>query len=375
MAAARVTARLADIVALVLGFCCCGALPAAAAAALKPEDWQKFLSRSDPIFSWHGSGAPPTKWYESAFTGNGALGMMVRATQSPVGGVVDGLRFDVGRTDVYDDRNSHSPARTQGDPSANRTNFACDAPRLPIGIILAHFTSSGNLALSSIDMRIDLFNGEVRGSVAPSGGGRCDFELWTNAEYSIADVSVIKVNCSQEANVSLTWVPDAANSTWAAQCHGYKYNPAPQTVTVGEITTTTQMHLSGTSHGVGQTKIHSTLLGGKSETILFLSVVNVSTTDAAPRASAEVEKAIKSGYSALHAGHRRWWNRYYTGGSFLSISDTLLESFYWINMYKLASATRHDRVVYDLMGPWYIDGTNWPDLHWDLNVTIRSISV
>ena len=32
-------------------------------------------------------------------------------------------------------------------------------------------------------------------------------------------------------------------------------------------------------------------------------------------------------------------------------------------MYKLASATRHDRVVYDLMGPWYIEGTNWPDLH------------
>ncbi len=35
----------------------------------------------------------------------------------------------------------------------------------------------------------------------------------------------------------------------------------------------------------------------------------------------------------------------------------------WTNMYKLASATRHDRVVYDLMGPWYIEGTNWPDLH------------
>ena len=35
-------------------------------------------------------------------------------------------------------------------------------------------------------------------------------------------------------------------------------------------------------------------------------------------------------------------------------------------MYKLASATRHDRVVYDLMGPWYIEGTNWPDLHCEL---------
>ena len=25
---------------------------------------------------------------------------------------------------------------------------------------------------------------------------------------------------------------------------------------------------------------------------------------------------------------------------------------------------------YDLMGPWFIDGTDWPDLHWDLNVQL-----
>ena len=39
-------------------------------------------------------------------------------------------------------------------------------------------------------------------------------------------------------------------------------------------------------------------------------------------------------------------------------------------MYKLASGTRSDRKVYDLMGPWFIDGTVWPDLHWDLNVQL-----
>lgn len=39
-------------------------------------------------------------------------------------------------------------------------------------------------------------------------------------------------------------------------------------------------------------------------------------------------------------------------------------------MYKLACGTRSDREVYDLMGPWYIDGTSWPDLHWDLNVQL-----
>ena len=41
-------------------------------------------------------------------------------------------------------------------------------------------------------------------------------------------------------------------------------------------------------------------------------------------------------------------------------------------MYKLASATRHDRVVYDLMGPWYIEGTNWPDLHCEPRASLPS---
>ena len=47
-------------------------------------------------------------------------------------------------------------------------------------------------------------------------------------------------------------MPHAANSTWAKNCPGYKYNPAPERATAGSVTTTKQLHLSGTSHGVGQ---------------------------------------------------------------------------------------------------------------------------
>ena len=51
----------------VLGCC-------SASAALSPSDWQAFLARSDPIFSYtqsRGAAAAPTKWYDAAFTGNG----------------------------------------------------------------------------------------------------------------------------------------------------------------------------------------------------------------------------------------------------------------------------------------------------------------
>ena len=64
-------------------------------------------------------------------------------------------------------------------------------------------------------MRLDLFNGEVRGTVAPSGGGACDLALWSNAVYATADVSAIKVNCSEGVNVTFTWVPH-----WAPEFGG-----------------------------------------------------------------------------------------------------------------------------------------------------------
>ena len=46
-----------------------------------------------------------------------------------------------------------------------------------------------------------------------------------------------------------------------------------------------------------------------------------------------------------------------------------LESFYWIQMYKLASATRADRPAIDTLGPWYAR-TPWPGIWWNLNIQL-----
>ena len=36
--------------------------------------------------------------------------------------------------------------------------------------------------------------------------------------------------------------------------------------------------------------------------------------------------------------------------------------------YKFGSAARRGRAFMDLNGPWLIDGTNAPDVHWDWNI-------
>src|SRR5439155_1660719 len=108
--------------------------------------------------------------------------------------------------------------------------------------------------------------------------------------------------------------------------------------------------------------------------MLFLSVgYDESGNHSAQTATAAVAKAIADTLPALEKTHRDWWHSFYPA-SFLSVPDTRLESFYWIQLYKLASATRADRPAVDLMGPWFND-TPWPKIWWNLNIQLTYWSV
>ncbi|MHC4200995.1 MAG: glycosyl hydrolase family 95 catalytic domain-containing protein, partial [Planctomycetota bacterium] len=82
-------------------------------------------------------------------------------------------------------------------------------------------------------------------------------------------------------------------------------------------------------------------------------------------AVAAVERAAGADFDEFVRSHRAWWEAYYPA-SFLSIPHSRMESFYWIQIYKLGSAIRKGGPMYDLMGPWYKD-TRWPAIWWNLN--------
>ena len=63
--------------------------------------------------------------------------------------------------------------------------------------------------------------------------------------------------------------------------------------------------------------------------------------DAAGQALRNVEAAARKGARQLLKTHRRWWHAYYPA-SFLTLPDGVKENFYWIQLYKLACATRAD---------------------------------
>jgi alpha-L-fucosidase 2 len=103
--------------------------------------------------------------------------------------------------------------------------------------------------------------------------------------------------------------------------------------------------------------------------IWVLSVANATPYGNATRtAVSSVNQALALGLDQVEAQHRQWWHQFYPA-SFISIPDARLESFYWLQLYKMASATRADRVVLDLMGPWY-KNSNFPCLWMDLNLQL-----
>ena len=80
-------------------------------------------------------------------------------------------------------------------------------------------------------------------------------------------------------------------------------------------------------------------------------------TTAEATALKAVRDAVALGGTELRAGHRTWWNAFYPK-SFLSIPDQRLQSFYWIQLYKIASGTRAGAPVMATCGPW-LEPTPW----------------
>jgi hypothetical protein len=151
-------------------------------------------------------------------------------------------------------------------------------------------------------------------------------------------------------------------------------NPPPSNASVAAdgATVVTQMHLRGTEHATAFLTEHHVSATTKTS-VMYVSISDVMDKGKGTAAAlAAVRSAKKYGIDAITASHRKWWHEYYPR-SFLTLSEPQIESFYWAQMYKIASATRADRPVYDLQGPWQVTETHWPDIHWDLNLQLTYV--
>lgn len=274
------------------------------------------------------------------------------------------IHIEISRQSVYDDRNASLPSFLN--------NFVYDSPRLPIG----HFelpSPPGTTYVSGLG-RVSLYDARATLALTTSSGSTISLAVWACAAFEQADVIAVEATWSSTfaPSTPLVYIPDAAQSTWVGRDSRYVLNPPPMNTSTpipsgGVLNVSTQAHLIGTSHSTAVLEVDAT----PTSTTLFLSVSPVMEGGSAPStayATSQVTAAASLGLTATRALHESWWHGWWPAGGVVIMEYSVLESFFYIQLYKFASGARQGRGVHDLEGPWFVTGTDWPDLHWDLNI-------
>ena len=310
-------------------------------------NWQEFLSRHDMIWD-----TMPGDYFEAPFVGNGLLGTIVFKDNL----LSNTLRFEIGRSDVYDHRSKDLPIAHYGG-------------RIPIGQLL--LSTAGDI--ESINLRTDLWNAEIRGIITTSLG-KISFRCFVPTGDNVIVLNVKTTQKEQKA-ICRFRPQQAVSSRYLAQPlrdKGFVYMPNPsfrEEIMEG-IPVVTQPLTMGDDFATAWHERKQT----DSTRIIMVTVANRWAKNRQPSsgsaidAVATIKDAEKKSMAVLERVHRDWWHTYYPK-SFVTFPDARMESFYWIQQYKLASATRSDKPVIDLMGPWY-KPTVWPCLWMNLNVQL-----
>jgi hypothetical protein len=295
--------------------------------------WGTFLAAQDPVWK-----QLPTQWYEGPFLGNGFLGALVF---QPDG--TGPLQVLVGHAEVQDHR-----------PALGPLFGLC---RLPVGRLSLRTAGS----VKAVNWRLSLWHAELTGTVTTSKG-TIGIRLFVHDRRPVL-VATLTPDAG-EAGAGWSFTPDPAVSPradprWNKPIpSNYPHNPPPAPGSSGPVRLVVQPMLAG-----GQT----VTAWQQSGSTLYLSVAH-SFPDNGARASAisAVQSAVSAGADSLRASHRSGWHTFYPK-SFLSVPDARLQSFYWIQLYKLNCVMRAGAPILSTTGPW-VTTTPWPAVWWDANV-------
>ncbi len=297
-------------------------------------DWASFLKRHDLVWE-----ALPQKFDHGIYHGNGMLGCMMFQDAT------NRFRWEMGRSDVTEHRR--------------------DNARLPIGGMGLETVGK----ITSGTARLDLWNAESAGEIQ-TDKGLIKFRTFI---HSIEMIAVVDLECSgEEKDAKFSWLAAEAVDRRNQEMKklGDPPNPPSRMESVGNISVCVQPRYAGGEYATAWKEINV----GPNKRRMYISLADkFPGTGAGKEAAKSVKKAVSADMTKLIESHREWWHAYYPK-SFLSVPDMKVEGFYWIQMYKLACATRSDRMVMDLLGPWY-RSTGWPRIWWNLNIQICYLPV
>ncbi|MFE2932540.1 glycoside hydrolase family 95-like protein [Streptomyces sp. NPDC059278] len=281
----------------------------------------------------------PTGWQEAPSLANGYLGAQLYA-----GTTANTLKLMISHSQVQDQR--------------GQWRGGIGYSRLPIG----YFTLTLAGEITAVDWTLDLYDAELRGTVTTTRGSLA-FSALVHNDTGALLVSTRPTPGEEAAAWSFQWLRAATTRT-SGRPEDYTPNPDPRTgdgfveqplLAGGGWTTAWRERREGTGRLLAAHLVYR-----------FPGRVSEATADAL-RA---VDRTLAAEPDLLVERHRRWWHAYYRR-SFLSVPDKRLQSFYLVQLYKLAASTRADGPTISEWGPWFPEvGNNWTAVWWNLNVQI-----
>ncbi len=310
-------------------------------------DWKAFIAEQD--LYWE---VLPKLWDEAPFVGNGQMGSMLFKQDD------HNLVIQIGRGDVQEHRD------VTGIEAAN--NVLPDASRVPVG----YFTLKTLGNLIDCKLRLNLWDAEISGTIR-TDKGKLEIQAFLHSEKNLL---VYKVNADEaEEGFSFHWHSEEAfcprvkgkRENGGNYREPYDGNPIPIIEELDAYSVCTQDMKAG-----GQTATAWTILGGGKSKTLFASVEHTFPEEnAKDKAIKTITEQSKTSLKDLLKGHREWWHKFYPK-SFVSLPDARMQSFFWIQHYKMASTTKGGTLLADNQGVWMQPVTGWPGLWWNLNVQL-----
>ncbi len=342
----------------LLFFLLASVLSFGAKAQVKGIDYKAFFADKNLDFK-----TLPKSWDEAPYFGNGFIGSMVYrdTTDDHV------LKIQLFRTDVCDHRSD----------SSGWTAYS--RPRLLIGFLNIKF--KGRILNGSFQQ--NLYSANLSGEIETTEG-EIDLHHFLHAKK---DLIITEISCKGNENYALSFEPAEAKTTRNinfpdseknikkyAAAYGDKYldilkiyepNPKPVFSKVGKVNLITQRFLAGGEFTVAWKQDFRS----KSKSIISATIQHTFPSTISNQKALEVLNAFdKKDLKTDFKNHQSWWASFYQR-SFMSIPDKALEKMYYLQLYKVGSASRADGPIMDTSGPWF-QATPWPYITWDLNVQL-----
>ncbi|MFF2848515.1 glycoside hydrolase family 95-like protein [Streptomyces sp. NPDC058001] len=302
------------------------------------QAWAAYLREQDMIWS-----EVPDGFYESPFLGNGGLGAAVfRDTNSKR------LKIEVGDTRVRDHQKS-------GD-----VRFG--TARLRVGYFIVQ--TEGDLV--EVDLRLSLWNAELTGTITTTRG-TLKLRAFVHATKDVLVFSLTPD--AEEKGTAFTFTPYPAKSTTLLYEKGpgnLRVNPEPKLEQTPEGGVCEQPLDAGGGHATVWQVV--TEDDGLTRSLVASVAASFPDPTAVDTARSAANSAARQPVQRLRNEHQKWWHDFYPR-SFVAVPDARLQSFYWIQLYKMACITRRNLPVTTTMAQW-IERTPWPAAWWNLNIQL-----